>query len=60
MIGMNTSQIVNAKTRAEIPFNAALQIRTILEEVRKDYGAKRYDEDEVESQILALVTDEEE
>ena len=57
---MNAAQITRAYALAQIPFKTALQIREILEAARKEYGQKAYDEGDIESQILELVTAEEE
>jgi hypothetical protein len=56
---MNVTQITKAQTRAQIPFEAAKQIREILDKARKEYGGEGYDVDGIEDQILELVTGEE-
>lgn len=60
IVVMNAAQITKAATAAQIPFKTALQIREILEAARKEYGPAKFDEGEVENQILELVTGEEE
>lgn len=57
---MNAAQITKASALAQIPFKTALQIREILESARKEYGPKLYDDGDIETQILELVTSEDE
>lgn len=59
-IVMNAAQITKASSLAQIPFKTALQIREILEAARKEYGPKQYDEGDIETQIIELVTSDEE
>jgi hypothetical protein len=59
-VSMNAAQITRASALAQIPFKTALQIREILEAARTEYGPKQYDEGDGETQILELVTGDEE
>jgi hypothetical protein len=51
-------QIEEAKRAAAVPFDVALQLRKVLDDARTAYGAKRWDEDDLESQVLDLLTGE--
>lgn len=55
---MTSTQIAKAQTRSQIPFTAALRIREVLDAARKEYGPTRYDDEDIESQIIELVTSE--
>jgi len=55
---MTIKQIERAQMRANIPFELAKKIRTMLDDARKEYGASEWDDDDVESKIVELVTGE--
>jgi hypothetical protein len=53
---MTTKQIEAAKARAATKFDVATQIRELLDNARKAYGATAWDDEDLESEILELVT----
>lgn len=58
---MTTDQISKAgeidRTRSEIKHGAAIEIRQILDDSRKAYGADDWDDGDVETAVLELVTE---
>jgi hypothetical protein len=59
---MTTKQLETAKAEAlakvDLVHGTALKIRALLDEARKAYGATGWDDDDCESKVLELVTDE--
>jgi len=55
---MDVKEILNRKAADEILYDTAIQIRQILDAARKSYGASEWDGDDVESQVMELVTEE--
>lgn len=55
---MTANQIENVQKQANLPYEVAKQIRAILDQARKDYGAADWDGDDVEAKIVELVTEE--
>ena len=52
---MTIKQIEAKQVKDNIKFEVSKRIREILEEAKKEYGAKDWDADDVESEIDALV-----
>jgi hypothetical protein len=50
--------IMAKQSEANVKFELAKQIRTILDDARKAYGVDAWDEDDVETQICELVFEE--
>jgi hypothetical protein len=55
---MTAQEITEARQRAAVKFDAAAKIRTVLDEARAAYGAEAWDNEDLESETLALVTEE--
>lgn len=56
-ICMTTKEIAVKQTKANVKYEAAKKIRQLLDEAKKEYGAD-WDDDDIESQIIELVTGE--
>lgn len=56
---MSPAQIEGRKAREVIVFDAARDIRQLLNGAREAYGAEAWDADDLETRVLELVTDEE-
>lgn len=56
---MNIQAIEQRQTMANIKFEAAKKIRAILDEVRKAYGPKAWDDEYMEIEVLELVAEQE-
>lgn len=55
---MTTTQITKAQQRAAVPYELAVQIRSLLDAARKEYGPGDWDSDDVECKVFELVTEE--
>jgi len=55
---MTTTKIESAKQLAAVKFDLAKQIRELLDQARKSYGPAAWDADDMESEVLNLVTEE--
>jgi hypothetical protein len=55
---MNMKQIEKKQARSQVPYEVAKQIRALLDESRKSYGATDWDDDELELKIQELVFEE--
>ena len=55
---MRVEAIEAMQERALAKFDVAKQIRELLDAARKECGEKEWDDDDMESEILALVTEE--
>ena len=53
---MTTAQITEAQAKAAIKYEIAKQIRNMLDTAKKTYGATAWDADDVETEIIDLVT----
>jgi hypothetical protein len=58
VVEMKIEKIQAEKVRAMTKYDIAAKIREILDEARKSYGPAKWEEDDVESEIIALVTEE--
>jgi hypothetical protein len=58
VIDMDVKAILNRKAAEEILYDTAIQIRQILEAARKAYGPSDWDGDDLDAQVLELVTEE--
>jgi hypothetical protein len=56
---VTTKQIEASRVKANIKFELAKQIRDLLDAARKDFGAQDWDDNDMENEILELVTSEE-
>lgn len=56
---MTIKQIEAKQAMKNIKYEAAKKIRAILDEARKQYGATAWDDNDVESEVVQLVTEEE-
>lgn len=57
---MSPAAIQVKGAREALVFTTAVQIRELLDKARDSYGAEAFDENDVESTILELVTGEDE
>lgn len=55
---MTIAQITKAQERSNTKFNVAKAVRQLLDEARKAYGPQAWDDEDLEAQIIELVTDE--
>jgi hypothetical protein len=55
---MNVLSIDAKKTLAAVKFDAAREIRIILDKARDQYGDEAWAEDDMETEIIDLVTGE--
>jgi len=55
---MTTTQIEKRQAKANIPYELAKQIRKLLDDARKAYGAEDWEANDVESQVFDLVSGE--
>lgn len=55
---MTTTQISKKAARAMTKFEIAKQIRELLDAAKKAYGATEWTDEDLEGQILELVTEE--
>lgn len=55
---MTTTQIEKRAARAMTKFDLAKQIRALLDTAKKAYGATEWADDEIEAQVMELVTEE--
>lgn len=55
---MTAAKIQKEAERAMRKFEVAKQIRELLDAARKDYGPTDWDDDDLESSILDLVSEE--
>jgi hypothetical protein len=55
---IETHQAAEAR-RVELRFGTAQKIREMLDDARKQYGAEEWDSNDLESEVLNLVTEEE-
>lgn len=55
---MKMAKIIQAQDRATKKFELAKQIRELLDKARAEYGAREWDDEDMESQIVELVTEE--
>ena len=53
---LTITAIQQRRSRADLMHDTAAQIRELLDKARMQYGAEDYDDDEIESDILELVT----
>lgn len=56
---MTVEQISERQRRSDVEHETAKKIRALLDEAREAYGADAWDENEIESRVLELVTEEE-
>ncbi len=54
---MTVAEIQKARDKDQVRFNVAIQIRELLEAARKDYGPEDWDADDIETQIVELITE---
>lgn len=57
---MTIDAITKKQARENTVYDTAKQIRGLLDQARESYGADAFDDDEIESQIIELVTAEDE
>lgn len=57
---MTIDAITKKQARENTIYDTARQIRELLDKARESYGADSFDDDEIESQIIELVTGEDE
>lgn len=55
---MTLEQIESKQMKQNRVFEAAKKIRAILDETRKEYGASEWEDDDKESEVIALVSEE--
>ena len=55
---MTTTQIEKKAARAMTKYTVAKQIRELLDAAKKAYGATDWTDEDLESQIMELVTEE--
>ena len=55
---MTTKQIDAAQAQEAIKYTTARAIRELLDKARAEYGAERWDRDDVETAVLEFVTGE--
>lgn len=55
---MTLKQIESKQMHQNLVFETAKKIRALLDEARKEYGATEWEEDDKESEVIALVTEE--
>lgn len=55
---MTTAAISRKQQQAQVPYEAAKQIRALLDEARNAYGAQDWDDEGIEERVLELVTEE--
>jgi hypothetical protein len=59
---VTSKQIESAQSaearRVELRFGTAKQIRDLLDGARKEYGAQDWDDNDLEAEVLNLVTEE--
>jgi hypothetical protein len=56
---MTIEQITAKQARETVKYEAAKKIRAVLDEAREAYGAEAWDENDVQTEVLELVTEEE-
>lgn len=47
-----------AQKKANVKYEIALKIRELLDAAKKEYGATEWNDDEMESKIVELITEE--
>ncbi len=55
---MTTKQIEAKQMKANIVYDTAKAIRTLLDEAREAYGSEAWDDDCKQDEVLELVTEE--
>lgn len=55
---MTIKQIEAKQMQANLVFETAKKIRTLLDEARKAYGSEAWDDDDKQTEVLELVTEE--
>lgn len=55
---MTIQRIEEEKARAGLKYDVARQIRELLDAARKTYGSTDWDAEDLESQVLELVSEE--
>jgi GTPase Era involved in 16S rRNA processing len=55
---MTMSKIETAQQKQNVKFELAKQIRALLDEAKKTYGAQDWDDDELEQCVCELVFEE--
>lgn len=53
---MTSKQIENARMKYNVKFEIAKQIRELLDAARKEYGPTEWDDNDMETEVLELVT----
>lgn len=55
---MTKTQITKAQEKANVKFQLAIQIRELLDAAKKQYGSQDWEDDDMESEVLDLVSGE--
>jgi hypothetical protein len=55
---MTTKEIEKKMSQERIPYETAIKIRELLDAARKEYGGQEWDDNDHESKVLELVTEE--
>ncbi len=55
---MSVEDISKAQGKANVKYELAKQIRQLLDEARRIYGSQEWDDDDLENEILELISQE--